>query len=279
MAALLALAGAFGWGVGDFLGGIAARRLPVLTVLLVSQAVGLLGVSLWVLASGDPFPGVGELLPAAAAGITAMVGLAALYRGFAIGAMGIVAPISAASPIVPLAADAAAGLVPSPMQWMGIALVVTGIVALSREPSMRGRPRFAAGVGLALVAALGFGLFFLGIDAGADESTAWAVAAARGISVPIVLIAALATRANLRPDRRLLPMLVGSASSTRRPTSSWRPPRPRAQSASSPSSAVSIRSRRSFSRGSSSANVSGRRSGSAERWRSPAPRSSLPARR
>jgi drug/metabolite transporter (DMT)-like permease len=209
MAALLALAGAFGWGVGDFLGGIAARRLPVLTVLLVSQAVGLLGVSLWVLASGDPLPGVGELLPAAAAGITAMVGLAALYRGYAIGAMGIVAPISAASPIVPLAADAAAGLVPSPMQWMGIALVVTGIVALSREPSVRGQPRFAAGVGLALVAALGFGLFFLGIDAGADESTAWAVAAARGTSVPIVLIAALATRATLRPDRRLLPMLVG----------------------------------------------------------------------
>jgi len=209
MAALLALAGALGWGVGDFLGGIAARQLPVLTVLLVSQTVGLLGVSLWVLVSGDPFSGIGELLPAAAAGITAMVGLAALYRGFAIGAMGIVAPISAASPIVPLAADAANGRVPTPMQWVGIALVVTGIVALSREPSVRGRPRVAAGVGLALVAALGFGLFFLGIDAGADEGTAWAVAAARGASVPIVLVAALAARATLRPDRRLLPMLVG----------------------------------------------------------------------
>ena len=209
MAALLALAGALGWGVGDFLGGIAARRLPVLTVLLVSQAVGLLGVSVWVLASGDPFPGAGELLPAAAAGITAMVGLAALYRGFAIGAMGIVAPISAASPIVPLAVDTANGRAPTPTQWAGIALVVSGIVALSREPSVPGRPRVAAGAGLALVAALGFGLFFLGIDAGADKSTAWAVAAARGASVPIVLIGALATGATLRPDRRLLPLLVG----------------------------------------------------------------------
>jgi drug/metabolite transporter (DMT)-like permease len=209
MAALLALAGALGWGVGDFLGGIAARRLPVLTVLLVSQAVGLLGVSLWVLASGDPFPGVAELLPAAAAGTTAMVGLAALYRGFAIGAMGIVAPISAASPIVPLAVDAVNGRVPSPMQSVGVALVVSGIVVLSREPSVPGQPRLAAGVGFALVAALGFGVFFLGIDAGADESTAWAVAAARGASVPIVLVAALATGATLRPDRRLLPLLVG----------------------------------------------------------------------
>jgi drug/metabolite transporter (DMT)-like permease len=209
VAALLALAGALGWGAGDFLGGIAARRLPVLTVLLISQAVGLAGVTLWVLASGDPFPGAAELLPAAVAGIMAMGGLAALYRGFAIGAMGIVAPISAASPIVPLAVDTANGHVPTPIQWVGVTLVVSGIVVLSREPSVPGQPRVAAGVGLALLAALGFGAFFLGIDAGADESTAWAVAAARGASVPIVLVAALATGATLRPERRLLPLLLG----------------------------------------------------------------------
>jgi drug/metabolite transporter (DMT)-like permease len=209
VAALLALAGALGWGAGDFLGGIAARRLPVLTVLLISQAVGLAGVTLWVLASGDPFPGAAEVLPAAVAGVMAMGGLAALYRGFAIGAMGVVAPISAASPIVPLAVDTANGHVPTPIQWVGVTLVVSGIVVLSREPSVPGQPRVAAGVGLALLAALGFGVFFLGIDAGADESTAWAVAAARGASVPIVLIAVLATGATLRPERRLLPLLVG----------------------------------------------------------------------
>src|SRR5262245_7867761 len=106
MAALLALAGALGWGVGDFLGGIAARRIAVLTVLVVSQVVGLVGVYVWVLVSGDAFPGLDEVAAAGAAGIVAMVGLAALYRGFAAGAIGIVAPISAASPIVPLAVDA-----------------------------------------------------------------------------------------------------------------------------------------------------------------------------
>ena len=52
MAALLALAGALGWGVGDFLGGLAARRLAVLTVLAVSQAVGLVGVLVWAVLSG-----------------------------------------------------------------------------------------------------------------------------------------------------------------------------------------------------------------------------------
>jgi drug/metabolite transporter (DMT)-like permease len=209
MAALLALAGALGWGVGDFLGGMAARRLAVLTVLAISQAVGLAGVLVWVLLSGDAFPGVGALLPAAAAGVAALVGLGALYRGFAIGAMGIVAPISAAAPVVPLAVDAARGAVPSPLQWLGVVLVVTGIAVLSLEPHVDGSRRLAAGAGLAVVAALAFGVFFVGIDAGSDESAAWAVGAARIASVPVAVAAALLTAATLRPPRRMLPLLVG----------------------------------------------------------------------
>ena len=208
MAALLAIAGALGWGVGDFLGGIASRRLAVLTVLVISQAVGLVGVYLWVVLAGDAFPGVGELLPAAAGGVAALAGLAALYRGFALGAMGIVAPISAASPIVPLGVDAAHGRVPSIVQWLGVALVLTGIVALSWESSEDGRGRVAAGTGLAVVAALGFGLFFVGIDAGSDESAAWAVAAARTASVPVAVIAALVTATALTAPRRLLPLVA-----------------------------------------------------------------------
>jgi drug/metabolite transporter (DMT)-like permease len=209
VAALLAIAGALGWGVGDFLGGIAARRLAVLTVLVISQAVGLVGVYIWVVFAGDPFPGVGELLPAAAGGVAALAGLAALYRGFALGAMGIVAPISAASPIVPLAVDAVHGKVPSVLQWLGVVLVLSGIVVLSWESSADGGRRIAAGAGLATVAAVSFGLFFVGIDAGADESAAWAVAAARTASVPVAVVACLLTATALTAPRRLLPLVVG----------------------------------------------------------------------
>ena len=208
MAALLAIAGALGWGVGDFLGGIASRRLAVLTVLVISQAVGLVGVYIWVALAGDSFPGVGELLPAAGGGVAALAGLAALYRGFALGAMGIVAPISAAAPIVPLAVDVVQGNVPSTAQWLGVALVLTGIVILSWESTHDGRGRVAAGAGLAVVAALGFGLFFVGIDAGSDESAAWAVAAARTASVPVAVLAALVTATSLTAPRRLLPLVV-----------------------------------------------------------------------
>ncbi|HXG76361.1 MAG TPA: EamA family transporter [Gaiellaceae bacterium] len=209
MAALLALAGAVSWGAGDFLGGLAARRISVVAVLACSQAVGLAGLLFWVAASQEAAPGAGELLPAAAAGIAGAAGLAALYRGLAVGAMGIVAPISGVAPVVPLAVDAARGEVPGALQWLGIALVLGGIAALSLEPSSAGGRRLAAGAGLALVAALGFGGFVVGLDAGSDESPAWAVVAARAASLAVVLAVAAATVRTLRVPRPLLPLLVG----------------------------------------------------------------------
>jgi drug/metabolite transporter (DMT)-like permease len=208
VASLLALSGAVLWGVGDFLGGFASRRLAVLAVLAISQAVGLVGVACWVWITSDPFPGLVEILPAAAAGVAGLIGLGALYRGLAIGAMGIVAPISAASPLVPLAVDAAHGLTPAALQWLGILLVLAGIVVLSREPSGVGTTRIAAGAGLAVVAALGFGGFLVGLDAGSDESAPWAVVAARSAAVAIALAAAALTSTSLRPPVRFVPILV-----------------------------------------------------------------------
>jgi len=207
VASLLALSGAVLWGVGDFLGGFASRRFAVVAVLAISQAIGLAGVAFWVWIARDPFPGLSEVLPAAAAGVAGLIGLAALYRGLAVGAMGVVAPISAASPLVPLAVDAAHGLTPEALQWLGIVLVLAGIVTLSREPSGVGSARVAAGAGLAVVAALGFGGFVVGLDAGSDESAAWAVVAARSASVSIALAAVAVTATSLRPPGRFVPVL------------------------------------------------------------------------
>lgn len=208
MVALLALGGALCWGVGDFFGGLAARRIAVLTVIVVSQLVGALGLALWIWIAREPFPGAAELLPAAGAGVAVVIGVGALYRGLAIGAMGVVAPISAAGPIVPLTVDAAQGTTPSALQWLGIGLVLLGIVALSREPSGSGGRQLAAGAGLAIVAALGFGLFVVGIDAGSDGSATWAVLAARSAAIPLAIAAAIVTSTRLRPPRAVLPMLA-----------------------------------------------------------------------
>ena len=209
-AAVLALLGAVSWGTGDFFGGLASRRAHVLTVLVVSQAIGLVAVATWVVLSGDSPPGLGDILPAAGAGVAGATGLAALYRGMAIGAMGIVAPISAVSPAVPLGVDLLRGDAPAALQWGGIVTALAGVVLLAREPSggRVGRAGLAAGVSLALVAALGFGMFIVGLDAASDGGATWAVVIARTSSTLVALCAALVVSVPLRPPTSLVPAIV-----------------------------------------------------------------------
>jgi drug/metabolite transporter (DMT)-like permease len=209
VAALFALGGAVLWGFGDFLGGISSKRVSVLTVLALSQAAGLAGLVVWIALAGDAFPGMADLLPAAGAGLAGLIGLGALYRGLAIGAMGIVAPISAAAPVVPLAADLARGEVPAALQWLGVALVLAGIAALSLDRTSTDSRRMAEGAGLAIVAALGFGLFFVGIDGSADESVPWAVGTARSVAVLAALVAVAYASAPLLPRSALIPAILG----------------------------------------------------------------------
>jgi hypothetical protein len=49
-ALVLGLVASLSWGVADFIGGVEARRLPVLSVLLISQPVGLSAAAVWALA-------------------------------------------------------------------------------------------------------------------------------------------------------------------------------------------------------------------------------------
>ena len=207
LAIALALGASLSWGLGDFLGGLTSRRMHVLTVLVVSQVFGLAAALVWVAASGDSVPGWSSVALAMAAGASGCLGIATLYRGMAIGAMGIVAPISAVSAVIPFAVGIASGERPSALQITGILLALVGVAVASREPREQGGGR-AAGFGLALTAALGFGLYFVFADRAADESVPYAVATARGISLLLALAAALVVGASLRPGRASLPVLA-----------------------------------------------------------------------
>ncbi len=207
LAIALALAASVSWGVGDFLGGLTSRRLHVLTVLVVQQVFGLAAALTWVLLSNDGFPGWTASAWAAAAGICGCLGIGALYRGMAVGAMGIVAPVSAVSAVIPFAVGIASGERPGALQVAGIVLALVGVAVASREPAERGGGR-AAGIGLALVAALGFGFYFVFADRAADASVPFAVATARGVSLAVAFVVAVAVGASLRPGRSFLPALI-----------------------------------------------------------------------
>jgi drug/metabolite transporter (DMT)-like permease len=199
LAISLALTASLSWGFADFLGGIKSRALPLLTVILFSQLAGLALAAVIVAARGDGPPSGDFALWAGLSALAGLSGLAAFYRGLSIGAMPVVAPISGLSAAVPLVFGLATGERPSAAQAVGIALALAGVVLTSREkaPEDPHRTRVAAGVGLALVAALGFGGFFVLIQQASDPDPMWAVLANRIAGVTVLTAIALAARPRL----------------------------------------------------------------------------------
>ena len=207
-AVLLALGASLTWGFADFGAGVGSRRLPVFVVATIMQVAGLVAVGIVLLVARHDPPTWTQVAWAVFAGLLGVVGLSSFYRGLAVGAMGIVGPISTTAALVPLAYGLARGERPSALQLGGVALAVLGVLGASLEPhpERRGR-RVGAGVGLALLAALGFGCSLIGLSKAAPGGTAWAVLVMRIVAVPCM--SALALGVGVRaPSRRMLGMLV-----------------------------------------------------------------------
>jgi len=204
-ALLLAFASSISWGVADFLGGLKARQLPVLNVVTASQLTGLLLVGIYMLIRWEPMPGGDFVLWAPLSGLAGAIGLLAFYRGLAVGNMGVVAPISATAAVVPVVVGIASGDRPSELQYTGLVLALAGVVLASRE-EVSGGP--ARGAGLAIVSALGFGFFFVGLDHASDADVGWAILANRVTSFSLLFAAFLVIRPPLAVRRADVPVLA-----------------------------------------------------------------------
>ncbi|MER8093789.1 DMT family transporter [Streptomyces goshikiensis] len=156
MTALFALATAVLWGLADFGGGLLTRRLPALTVVVVSQIVAVIVLGAVVLTTGAWREAGPQLWFAVAAGLVGPVAMFSFYKALALGPMGVVSPLGSLGVVVPVAAGLALGERPGAGQFAGIAVAVVGIV-LAGGPELRGAPVQRRAVVLTLVAAFGFG--------------------------------------------------------------------------------------------------------------------------
>lgn len=197
MPALLALLASALWGTSDFLGGTASRRLPVLSVLGVSQLSALLVLTPLALGLGALSTDRAYVLPAVVAGLVGPAALVAFYRALATGTMGVVAPIAALGVVVPVGAGIASGERPSLLQVVGIVVAVAGVVLASGpELSRSGRGGLQPLV-LAGLSSLGFGTVFVLIAAGSEqggvEAVVMVVLTMRLTTVAVLTLALLAS--------------------------------------------------------------------------------------
>jgi len=208
MVILLGLAAAVLYGTGDFLGGLATRRVPVLAVLLLAETagviVGLPAAAMW--------PGPARLAGLAwgiSAGLIGGAGLIIFYSGLAAGPMSVVAPVSGlVSTVLPVAVALAEGERPTAAVYAGALLCLAAIVLASSAGDTAGDTRSGSGpaprparlgraIAYGTASGVSFGLFFLLIRNAGQSGELWPVAAGRIGELAIILAAAAVLRPGL----------------------------------------------------------------------------------
>ena len=190
MPIILALLSSVVWGVSDFLGGTLSKKRKAIAVIGGSQTFGLLFASSLALIFGLWTWDTTVWFNGAIAGAMGLLGLVGFYTALATGQMGIVAPISSLSAVVPLTIGLVQGERPSSLQVGGIVVALIGVI-LASGPGLNGkvdsRPVF-----LALFAALTFGFCVYFMAKGGQENPTVTIVAMRATQVSIVLVIALA---------------------------------------------------------------------------------------
>jgi drug/metabolite transporter (DMT)-like permease len=201
------LGSALTWGIGDFCGGLATRRTSVWTVVLYSQAVGMVLLLVLAFAFGEMLPRTSDLFWGAVAGLAGIIGLLALYQAMALGQMALVAPLTA---IIALSIPVIIGIVtegwPAVSTLGGFVLAGVSVMLISYAPQ---RTASASGLWIALVAGCGFGGFFVLIAQTQEAAVFWPLVAARAMSVATLsILMVIQRRAALPTSEALLPIML-----------------------------------------------------------------------
>ena len=159
------------WGAADFFGGISTRKYNSYAVLVVSAFSGTLILILCTIIWPEPFPKWPEMLWAVLAGVSALVSLGSLYKALADGQAAVIAPtsavIGAALPV--LYGFLTTGL-PEAIKVVGFFMAILGIWFVSRA-AQGPENNNPGGLPLAILAGIGFGVFFITIPLAGPKLT------------------------------------------------------------------------------------------------------------
>jgi len=202
----LSLSAAVAWGAADFSGGMATKSANTFHVVVVAHATGLAFMASMALLSGEAVPGWHALAWGAVAGLAGGIGLAAFYQALAIGKMGINAPLSAViTALVPLLFSFRTEGMPHPLQIAGITLALLSIWLVAAPHSLTGQTK---GIGLAVLAGIGFGGFLLCMKLAGSNAIFWPLVSARAASCLLMLSIVLLAGRSWKAGRAVLAWMI-----------------------------------------------------------------------
>jgi transporter family protein len=161
---LSGLAGMFGWGIYDFLGGVYSKQIGSFKAFFWSQLAGLISVLLLLFATTINFDGpLGVIILLPIAAIVYSAGYLFFFKGFEIGNVSIVAAtMNLWAVFTMLFAFIFMGQRLSPMQSLGVLMIISGVTLASLNLSDITNHRFKLSLGVkeTVLGAFFFGVFW-----------------------------------------------------------------------------------------------------------------------
>ncbi|MCM6776303.1 DMT family transporter [Nocardia sp. CDC159] len=199
---LLALLAAIGYGVSDFVGGVASRRVAALRIVIVSYPLSVL-LMVAIAPLVDARLDVPALAWGAGAGVASGLAVWWFYAALASGPMAVVSPLTAVLVAgVPVVIGLLSGERANPAAYVGIGLAVVAVALVSKESPddvteeiTGGRElRFDRRVALLTVGSgIAFGFAFVFLHEAAGPAGLWPLVTSRIAATFVVWTAAVAT--------------------------------------------------------------------------------------
>ena len=190
-----------GYGISDFVGGIASRRVAALRVVLVSYPIALVMLAVLAVVVGGDIS-YGAVFWGGLCGVSQGFGIWWFYAALGSGPISVVSPLTAVLVAgIPVGVGLALGERPGLIAGVGVVLAVAAVALVSREATDEdvNPHRFTAKVAwLTVGAGIAFGLNFVLIDQAPVEAKLWPLVFAR-ISATTLVVAIAAVSGNLRP--------------------------------------------------------------------------------
>jgi drug/metabolite transporter (DMT)-like permease len=179
----LSLASAAIWGTSDFVGGIAARRLPSPAVVTLSHSLSLAMLVSLALIHASKWPDPQSAIYGALSGLACGTGVMVLYKALALGGMGLTAAVSGVlAAVLPVIWAFATEGLPRVPQIAGIVLAAAAIWMIARAP---GSPSSKQAILLGAAAGASFGCLFILLKLAGRGGVLWPLACSRMASATL----------------------------------------------------------------------------------------------
>ncbi len=167
----LGLAAAAFWGASDFLGGLATRKAHVVLVVALAHSLSLVLLLLIAWATHAPPPAVRYAIWGLCAGAFGGLALILYYQALSLGEMGLTTALTGLlTAVVPVAYSFVTQGPPKVIQIIGFVVAAAAIALIADAPAGKSRP---LGLGLAILAGLGFGVFLVVLKVSSSRGLVW----------------------------------------------------------------------------------------------------------